>query len=200
MFLRVGWRTACRYNCPVRAIPRARHAHGPCPQASARSPRILRGVTILRLFFAWCSPLSHLPSPATAPAALTVTSPTLTAGQPIPKQHTADGENTSPGLRLDGRAGHHEVVRAHLRRPRRADAAAVRALGDLQHPGHRQGAAGQHPDRSRRRDAGRDRRRRPGPVGLPPADLSRTRAAARQGAQLPLHGLRARRRGPAAPA
>lgn len=36
------------------------------------------------------------------PAALTVTSPTLTAGQPIPKQHTADGENTSPALAWSG--------------------------------------------------------------------------------------------------
>ena len=36
------------------------------------------------------------------PAALTVTSPTLTAGQPIPKQHTADGENTSPALAWTG--------------------------------------------------------------------------------------------------
>jgi phosphatidylethanolamine-binding protein (PEBP) family uncharacterized protein len=33
-----------------------------------------------------------------APVTLTVTSPTLIAGQPIPKQHTADGENTSPAF------------------------------------------------------------------------------------------------------
>lgn len=37
-----------------------------------------------------------------SPASLTVTSPTLTAGQPIPKQHTADGENTSPALGWTG--------------------------------------------------------------------------------------------------
>ncbi len=37
-----------------------------------------------------------------APAPLTVTSPTLTAGQPIPKQHTADGENTSPAFAWTG--------------------------------------------------------------------------------------------------
>ena len=37
-----------------------------------------------------------------AVAALTVTSPTLTAGQPIPKQHTADGENTSPAFAWTG--------------------------------------------------------------------------------------------------
>jgi Raf kinase inhibitor-like YbhB/YbcL family protein len=37
-----------------------------------------------------------------APARLTVTSPTLTAGQPIPKQHTADGENTSPAFAWTG--------------------------------------------------------------------------------------------------
>lgn len=35
-------------------------------------------------------------------ATLTVTSPTLTAGQPIPKQHTADGENTSPAFAWTG--------------------------------------------------------------------------------------------------
>ena len=37
-----------------------------------------------------------------APAALTVTSPTLTAGQPIPKAHSADGENTSPAFAWTG--------------------------------------------------------------------------------------------------
>lgn len=37
-----------------------------------------------------------------APAALTVTSPTITAGQPIPKQHSADGENTSPAFAWTG--------------------------------------------------------------------------------------------------
>jgi len=37
-----------------------------------------------------------------APATLVVTSPTLTAGQPIPKQHTADGENTSPAFAWTG--------------------------------------------------------------------------------------------------
>lgn len=47
--------------------------------------------------------LAGLSSTAAAqPAALTVTSPTLTAGQPIPKQHTADGENTSPALAWTG--------------------------------------------------------------------------------------------------
>ncbi len=37
-----------------------------------------------------------------APATLTVTSPTITAGQPIPKQHSADGENTSPAFAWSG--------------------------------------------------------------------------------------------------
>ena len=32
------------------------------------------------------------------PARLTVSSPTLVAGQPVPRQHTADGENISPAL------------------------------------------------------------------------------------------------------
>lgn len=47
--------------------------------------------------------VAGLASPAAAqPAALSVTSPTITAGQPIPKQHTADGENTSPALAWTG--------------------------------------------------------------------------------------------------
>lgn len=37
-----------------------------------------------------------------APARLVVTSPTLTAGQPIPREHTADGANTSPELAWSG--------------------------------------------------------------------------------------------------
>ncbi len=37
-----------------------------------------------------------------SPAMLTVTSPTVTAGQPIPEQHTADGENTSPAFAWTG--------------------------------------------------------------------------------------------------
>lgn len=45
-------------------------------------------------------PTSTLAQPT--PAALTVTSPTLVAGQPIPKQHTADGENISPALAWTG--------------------------------------------------------------------------------------------------
>lgn len=37
-----------------------------------------------------------------APAALTVTSPTLEAGETIPKDHTADGRNLSPALMWSG--------------------------------------------------------------------------------------------------
>lgn len=37
-----------------------------------------------------------------AAATLTVTSPTLIAGQPIPKAHTADGENISPAFAWAG--------------------------------------------------------------------------------------------------
>jgi Raf kinase inhibitor-like YbhB/YbcL family protein len=37
-----------------------------------------------------------------APAPLTVTSPTLVAGQSVPRQHTADGENISPSLQWNG--------------------------------------------------------------------------------------------------
>ena len=37
-----------------------------------------------------------------APALLTVTSPTMTSGQPIPRQHTPDGRNDSPALAWTG--------------------------------------------------------------------------------------------------
>ena len=46
------------------------------------------------------APLAASAQPA--PAKLSVTSPTLTEGQPIPKAHTADGENTSPALAWSG--------------------------------------------------------------------------------------------------
>ena len=36
------------------------------------------------------------------PAQLTVTSPTLVAGRPVPRQHTADGENISPAIQWSG--------------------------------------------------------------------------------------------------
>ena len=39
---------------------------------------------------------------AQAIAPLVVTSPTLVAGQPIPRQHTADGANTSPAIAWSG--------------------------------------------------------------------------------------------------
>ena len=39
---------------------------------------------------------------AAQPAPLTVTSPTIAAGQPIPRQHSADGENTSPAIAWSG--------------------------------------------------------------------------------------------------
>ena len=66
--------------------------------------RILPGVTTSPLFFALVLALAQ-PSSGLAPAALTVTSPTLTAGQPIPKQHSADGENTSPAFAWTGAPG-----------------------------------------------------------------------------------------------
>ena len=37
-----------------------------------------------------------------APATITLTSPTLATGLPIPRQHTADGENTSPAFAWTG--------------------------------------------------------------------------------------------------
>ena len=64
--------------------------------------RILPGVTTSPLFFALVLALAQSSSD---PAALTVTSPTLTAGQPIPKQHSADGENTSPAFAWTGAPG-----------------------------------------------------------------------------------------------
>lgn len=45
-------------------------------------------------------PVAALAQPVAVP--LTVTSPTITAGQPIPRQHTADGENISPALSWTG--------------------------------------------------------------------------------------------------
>jgi Raf kinase inhibitor-like YbhB/YbcL family protein len=38
----------------------------------------------------------------TSPAAMTVTSPTLKAGEPVPRQHTPDGRNDSPALAWSG--------------------------------------------------------------------------------------------------
>lgn len=58
--------------------------------------RLLLGALLL----ASALPAGAFAQPAAAP--LTVTSPTITAGQPIPKQHTADGENLSPALSWTG--------------------------------------------------------------------------------------------------
>lgn len=57
-----------------------------------------RVLAVVALAVLVTTPLAAQPAPAT----LTVTSPTLTAGQPIPKQHTADGENTSPAFAWTG--------------------------------------------------------------------------------------------------
>lgn len=57
------------------------------------------------LAFAAAAVVSSTAAAQPAPTSLTVTSPTLTAGQPIPKQHTADGENTSPALNWTGAPG-----------------------------------------------------------------------------------------------
>ena len=62
-------------------------------------------MTTSRLFSALVLAAVALSTPSAAqPTAvkLTVTSPTLTAGQPIPKQHSADGENTSPAFAWTG--------------------------------------------------------------------------------------------------
>ena len=72
---------------------------------SAPSAGILRAMRsrtrrsyIATVVFAFSAPLlAQVP-----PARLTVTSPTLVAGQPVPKQHTADGENISPALAWTG--------------------------------------------------------------------------------------------------
>lgn len=61
--------------------------------------------SLLRLVLAAGAALAVSGTPLVAqpaPATLMVTSPTLTAGQPIPKQHTADGENTSPAFAWTG--------------------------------------------------------------------------------------------------
>lgn len=64
-----------------------------------RASRILSKILALSIAAAAAWPAV---AAAQSPAALTVTSPTLTANQPIPKQHSADGANTSPALAWTG--------------------------------------------------------------------------------------------------
>jgi Raf kinase inhibitor-like YbhB/YbcL family protein len=58
--------------------------------------------TSLRIAALVIAGAATLVSAQSAPAPLKVTSPTITAGQPIPKQHSADGENTSPAFAWTG--------------------------------------------------------------------------------------------------
>ncbi len=64
-------------------------------RAMRSRPRLSYIATVV---FAITAPVSA----QTPPARLTVTSPTLVAGQPVPKQHTADGENISPAIAWTG--------------------------------------------------------------------------------------------------
>lgn len=52
--------------------------------------------------FALLATLAPAPAVAQAPAPLTVTSPTLEAGETIPRDYTADGKNVSPPLQWAG--------------------------------------------------------------------------------------------------
>lgn len=45
-----------------------------------------------------------------APRSLAVTSPTLTAGEPIPREHTCDGPNRSPQIDVTGIPGGAETI------------------------------------------------------------------------------------------
>ena len=63
------------------------------------------------------------------PQKITVSSPVLKDGQPMPKDYTADGKNISPPLSWSNVPAGHEGTRADLRGSGGADPAAVRALG-----------------------------------------------------------------------
>jgi Raf kinase inhibitor-like YbhB/YbcL family protein len=52
------------------------------------------------LLVGWAAPPPPTAQPS--PATITVTSPTLKAGQPVPRQHTPDGRNESPALSWSG--------------------------------------------------------------------------------------------------
>jgi Raf kinase inhibitor-like YbhB/YbcL family protein len=63
------------------------------------------------LAVAWLMAVSVAPALAQTPAVLTVTSPTLKAGETIPRDYTADGRNVSPPLQWSGApAGTREFV------------------------------------------------------------------------------------------
>src|SRR5207237_7964387 len=89
--------------------------------------------------------------------------------------------------------GRDETVVVRLRGSGAGHPAAVRALGDLQNPRERKRAARKHIVRAGCADAGRDRRRDPGALRLPPSVLAGPGAAARQGPPLSFRRLRARR-------
>lgn len=61
-----------------------------------------------------CSSSSREPAPA--PTRMTVTSPAFLHGQPVPKKHTADGDNLSPPLAIlnvppEGLSAHRKGIR-----------------------------------------------------------------------------------------
>ena len=140
-------------------------------------------------------------SAQTAPAKIVVSSPTFKSMEVDSRGSHRRRQEHVAGARLDRRARRDARVRAHHGRPGCADAAAVRALGDLQD--------------SRQRPRACPRRLPAGPASRPPAsrapfrarpDSTRSaranapprapgyrgpRAAARKAASLHVHGVRA---------
>ena len=132
-----------------------------------------------------------------APARLTVTSATLTEGQPLPRQHTADGQNISPAIAWSGAPATTKSLALVCEDPDvpmpqpfvhwvvyniPATASALPANLPIDPAGALPAAI-----------AGAVQ----GPSGFRRPDLPRTGPAARQGAPLPLRRLRARHRRPA---
>ena len=71
---------------------------------------------------------------AQAPQTISVTSPTLKAGETIPQDYTADGRNVSPPLQWSGAPASTKEFAVILDDPDVPMPPAVRALGDLQDP------------------------------------------------------------------
>ena len=89
-----------------------------------------------------------------APAArpMTLTTPALPDGDPIPAKYTQAGEQVSPALQLDQHAGRHAELRAaHARSGRRPqqDDRRSGALGGLEHPGDGDRPSRRRADRAR---------------------------------------------------
>ena len=88
---------------------------------------------------------------AQAPQALTVTSPTLKAGETIPRDYTADGKNVSPPLQWSGAPASTKEFAVICDDPDVPMPQPFVHWVIYKIPGDREGPAGEHPDRSRRR-------------------------------------------------